>query len=188
MESNEEFSNPEIVTIAVYNLGGVVNPIELEDVAIEAFDLAPRRFSWKKYHDRIDLRIVLYSVNDAIKPDVGYLKGNSKYGYMLTEAGSQWVTKLQNQEIIAKSSRRLSTSDLADKEKTRLQRTQAFEKFINGKEDQINRIDYREFTRISDNFPKHLQEQRLAKIQNTVDQDETLHKVWDYLKDKFLVE
>ena len=185
MESHEELSNPEIVTLAVYNLGGSINPIDLEDVAIEAFSLAPKRFSWKKYQDRIDLRIVLYSVQDAIKSEVGYLKGSTKFGYMLTEAGSQWIKKTHDQDVFTKSSRRFSQSDLVDKEKTRLQRTKAYEKFVEGNHNQINRMDFREFTRVNDNFPRQLRDQRYAKIQNVADQDETLGKVWKFLKKKF---
>jgi hypothetical protein len=186
MEIHEELSNPEIVTIAVNNLGGAVNPIELEDVAIEAFDLAPRRFSWKKYQDRIDLRIVLYSVNDAIKPDVGYLKGNSKHGYMLTEAGLEWIAKIEDSKVFTKSARKFSASDLMEKEKLRLQRTSAFHKYLQGDFDRISVIDFREFTRVNDYFPKHMREQRFAKIQNVADNDQDLAQVWEFLKKKFL--
>ena len=184
----DTYRNPEIVTIAVYNLGGSVNPIELEDVAIEAFNLASQRFSWKKYKDRIDLRIVLYSVNDAIKPDVGYLKGNSKHGYMLTKAGLKWIAKIEDSEIYTKSSRKFSTSDLTEKEKLRLQRTSAYDKYLKDDLDHISVIDFREFTRVNDYFPKHVREQRFAKIQNVTDEDEILSKVWDFLKKKFLSE
>ena len=186
--SHQELNNPEIVTLAIFNLGGSMNPIELEDVAIEAFDLAPQRFSWKKYKDRIDLRIVLYSVNDAIKPDVGYVKGNSKHGYMLTEIGLKWISEIENHEIFTKSSRKHSTTDLTDKEKIRLQRTSAYKKFIMGEFDRINIIDFREFTRVNDYFPEHVREQKLAKIQHVVKEDKTLHNAWEFLKSKFLKE
>lgn len=188
MEPHDELSNPEIVTVAVYNLGGSVNPVELEDVAIEAFNLASKRFSWKKYKDRIDLRIVLYSVNDAIKPDVGYLKGNSRHGYMLTEAGLKWIANTEDHKVFTKSSRKFSASDLTEKEKLRLQRTNAYEKYLKGDLDRITIIDFREFTRVNDYFPKHMREQRFAKIQNATDEDENLTKVWDFLKKKFMAE
>jgi len=187
MDSQEELSNPELVTIAVYNLGGSITAVDLEDVAINVFNLAPKRFSWKKYENKIDLRIVLYSVNDAIKPDVGFLKGNSKHGYMLTETGLKWIAKIENHQIFTKSSRKLSTNDLVDKEKDRLQRTLAYKKFTIGDTDHISIIDFREFTRVNDNFPKHLRDQRYAKIQNITDEDETLSKIWNFLKNKFVI-
>ena len=60
MELHDELSNPEILTLVVYLLGGTTVPVDLEDAAIEAFKLAPKKFSWIKYDDRIDLRIVHY--------------------------------------------------------------------------------------------------------------------------------
>jgi hypothetical protein len=188
MEAQGELSNTKIVTIAVYNLGGSVKPVELEDIAIEAYKMAPQRFSWKKYPDRIDLRIVHYSVQTAVKPDSGFLNGNSKFGYMVTKVGLEWIASIEENEIFTKTSRKFSTSDLTDKEKLRLQRTHAYEKFLNGEIDQITSIDFREFTRVNDNFPRHLREQRFAKIQNVTDQDEALSKVWGFLKNKFLTE
>ena len=116
MDVRAEISNPELVTVALYNLGGEVNPVDLEDIAIEVFNLAPKRFCWKKYKDRIDLRIVLYSVNDAIKNDIGYIKGSSKHGYMLTNLGLSWVTEENISEIEAQTSRQKSTIDIIHKE------------------------------------------------------------------------
>jgi len=183
---DQELSNPEIVSLAVYRLGGAINSVDLEDIAIEAFKLTPKRFSWKKFEDRIDLRIVLYSVNDAIKSDNGYIKGNSKYGYMLTEAGLKRVEEIENQKIFINSSRKYSSKDLENKEKIRLQRTNAYKKFINGIQDQINIMDFREFTRVNDYFPQHVKEQRFAKIQNLAEEDKAIGKVLEFLIDKFV--
>jgi len=185
MKIQDELSNTDIVTIGVYTLGGSINPIDLEDLAIEVFNLAAKRFSWKKYKERIDLRIVLYSVNDAIKSDVGYLKGNSKFGYMLTEKGLKWIASLGNIEILTKSSRKHSTSDIVEKEKDRLQRSSAYKKYVDGEKELINIIDFREFTRVNDYFPKQIMKQKFAKIKNVTDEDEILSKVWEYLLTKF---
>ena len=185
MGIQDELSNPQIVTIALYNLGGSINPIDLEDVAIEVYKLAPTRFSWKKYADRIDLRIVLYSLNDAIKSDIGFISGNSKHGYMVTEAGLKWVEQHDDSRVSTTTSRKLSAADLVSKEKLRLERTKAYLKYMNKEIDQINEIDFREFTRVNDYFPQHLREQRYAKIENAVRGDEQLMKTWEFLKKKF---
>ena len=185
MGTQDDLSNPQLVTIALHNLGGSVNPIDLEDVAIEAYKLAPTRFSWKKYADRIDLRIVLYSLNDAIKSDIGFVSGNSKHGYMITEAGLEWVSQHDDAGVSTTSSRKLSAADLVSKEKLRLERTKAYLKYLNNKTDQINIIDFREFTRVNDYFPQHLREQRYAKIENAVRGDQQLMRTWKFLKKKF---
>jgi hypothetical protein len=188
MDSEIELNNPELVTISLFNLGGAFQPVDLEDIAIYVYSLAPKRFGWKKFEDRIDLRIVMYSVNDAIKPDIGFITGDSRHGYMLTQQGIYWLENKINDPILINSARKLSNSDLLDKEKDRLRRTKAVGKFLLNQEDQINIIDFREFVRVNDNFPKSLRDQKFAKIQNVTDQDETLKKVWDYLREKFISE
>jgi hypothetical protein len=44
-------SNHEIVTLAVYLLGGDSKRIDTEDVAVKSNELAPGRFTWRKYAD-----------------------------------------------------------------------------------------------------------------------------------------
>ncbi|MFZ0829061.1 MAG: hypothetical protein WAO02_16730 [Verrucomicrobiia bacterium] len=45
-------SNHEIVTLAVYLLGGDSKRIDTEDIAVKANELAPGRFNWRKYRDQ----------------------------------------------------------------------------------------------------------------------------------------
>ncbi len=184
MENQDELSNIQIATLVVFILGGAVNPIDLEDVAIEAFTLAPKKFSWKKYEDQIDLRIVQYALQDACKPDMKLLKGNVKHGYMLTEKGLNWAKNYDAEKQISTTSRKSSPTDLLLKEKLRLERTNAYKKYLSNNTELITILDYREFTRVNDYFPEHVREQRYAKIENAVKDDEQLLKTWKFLKKK----
>ena len=58
-------------------------------------------------------------------------------------------------------------------------------KFINGKSEEINNVDFREFTRVNDYFPKNVREEKYAKIENAVRDDEKLSATWEFLKEKF---
>jgi hypothetical protein len=40
-------SNHEIVTLAVYLLGGDTQHVDTEDIAVKANEIAPRRFTWR---------------------------------------------------------------------------------------------------------------------------------------------
>jgi hypothetical protein len=73
-------SNHEIVTLAVYLLGGDTQCVDTEDVAIKANELAPGRFTWRKYQDQINLGNIRWSLWDAKKP---------KNGANLLEAGKE---------------------------------------------------------------------------------------------------
>jgi hypothetical protein len=185
---HDELSNPEILTLAVYLRGGAVSPVDLEDAAIEAFNLAPKKFSWKKYEDQIDLRIAQYALQDACKTGMGYLKGGSKHGYMLTQTGLNWVEKYDESKQFSTTSRKSSPSDLLLKEQIRLQKSRAYEKFISGNPSKITMMDFREFARVNDYFPEHVRKQRYTKIDNVVKDDEKLKKVWTYLRTRFVEE
>lgn len=185
MKIHDELSNPEILTLAVYLRGGTVAPVDLEDAAVEAFALAPKKFSWRKYEDQIDLRIVQYALQDAAKPNMKFLKGDSKHGYMLTQLGLEWAEKFDEEKQISTTSRRLSPSDLALKEQIRLRNTHAFKKFQNGEKEKITLMDFREFTRVNDYFPEHIRKQRYVKIDNAVKDDIDLKNVWSFIRTKF---
>jgi hypothetical protein len=185
MSSSESYTNVELVTLAIYLLGGSANAIDVEDVAVEAYKLAPQRFSWKKYTDQIDIKIVQYSIQGACKEKPGYVNGGAKFGYMLTKAGLSWAEQNANQTEEGKKPRKFSMVDLLEKEKYRLSKSQAYIKFVNGKVKEINNVDFREFTRVNDYFPKNVREEKYAKIENAVRDDEKLRATWEFLKDKF---
>ena len=51
----KEFTNIELVTLAVYMLGGKEKYIDAEDVAMKVNEIVPGRFSWKKYRDQVNI-------------------------------------------------------------------------------------------------------------------------------------
>ena len=104
---------------------------------------------------------------------------------MLTQAGLEWAKKIATKDQLSSVARKSSPTDLIEKEKARLQKTQAFEKFSNGEKRKITVIDFREFTRVNDYFPEHIRKQRYDKIENVAKDDAKLKKVWKFLMSKF---
>lgn len=86
-DTNAPVSNVEIVTIAVYQLGGMTRPADTEDIAVRANELAPGRFTWRKYPEQISLQDVRFALENAKRAHCGYVLGDSNEGWMLTEAG-----------------------------------------------------------------------------------------------------
>lgn len=185
MKLHDELSNSEILTLVVYLLDGNITPVDIENAAIEAFKLAPKKFSWIKHEDRIDLRIVEYAIRDACRPNMKYLKGSNKHGYMLTQAGLEWAEKFANKKQLSTSSRKSSPSDLTLREQVRLRNTSAYKKFRADNKENISIMDFREFTRVNDYFPEHIRKQRFAKIDNAVKDDLDLKNVWDFIRTKY---
>jgi len=84
----DSFGNFEIVTLALYLLGGEAASVDVEDAAIKADELAAGRFAWRKYPQRIDLKRVSTALFDARKEKNGaYVFGSDRNGWMLTERG-----------------------------------------------------------------------------------------------------
>ncbi len=83
---------PELVALALYVLGGSEVLVDTEDVAVKAHEIAPGRFSWRKYPNQINLELVRVALSDAGKPERGALvTGTGKSGWSLTNAGQQWA-------------------------------------------------------------------------------------------------
>ena len=88
----KSLSNHEIVTLAVYLLGGDTMRIDHEDVAVKANELAPGRFTWRKYKNQINIKNISAFLWDARKPkNGGYLIGTDVDGWMLTEQGLKQI-------------------------------------------------------------------------------------------------
>ncbi len=88
INSRRNLTNHEIVTLAVYMLGGEFRQIDTEDAAVKANSLAPGRFTWRRYPEQINIENVRAFLSDAKKPKNGaYLIGAGKEGWFLTERG-----------------------------------------------------------------------------------------------------
>lgn len=81
-----------MVTLAAYLLGGERRVLDTEDIAVKANELAPGRFSWRKYSHQINLELVRVYLSDAKKESKGaMISGSGKTGWTLTAAGRAWV-------------------------------------------------------------------------------------------------
>jgi len=84
-------SQVEVVTLALYRLGGGQKVIDTEDIAVEAHRLAPGRFSWKKHPDQINLELIRVFLSDAKKMKYGLVMGSRRTGWRLTHEGLRWA-------------------------------------------------------------------------------------------------
>jgi hypothetical protein len=186
-----ELSNSQIVAIGVARLGGDVRAVDTEDVAMEIFKLAPKRFSWKKYPDIPDLHTARVALADAQRVDPPLLVGGIKDGWMLSPEGVKWITSLLDGEgegialDDTEKAKRGSVYALKEAEKARLRRTSAFLRFHSNNVDDISLTDFYEFVRINEYFPLRKRRERLAAIENVVLDEPKLEAVWRFLKIKF---
>ena len=187
-----DFSNPELVTVTVSLLGGDVEYVDREDIAIRVNDVAPGRFNWRKYPERIDLDAVGGALRNAKKPqNGGLLVGNNTRGWMLSPAGLEWIKTLdlgavQDAQLI--KHRRASIAANQEAECARLRSTKAYRLFVDGKSKTITLQDFYQFARVNEYFQTRARQRRYAIIGNAVVDDETLSELWGLLKKRFIEE
>ena len=185
----EQFSNYQLVTIAVMLLGGDQDYTDTEDIAIKVDSIAPQRFGWRKYSDRIDLDSVRVALRDAKKPKNGSLLiGSNTEGWMLSPAGMRWCESfdlgdMRSQQPI--QHRRDSIAANLESERIRLRQSQAYHHFVEGHEDAITTQDFYQFARINEYFGEKARQRRYLIVGNAVAGDQALSKLWAILQVNF---
>jgi hypothetical protein len=120
----KEPSQAEVVTFALYRLGGAQKAIDTEDIAIEAHRLAPGRFSWRRYPDQINLELIRVYLSDAkLKHEL--LLGSGKTGWRLTQHGLNWSKSAEGQISPQQSGRTRAQSRSGSIEEQRWRRERA---------------------------------------------------------------
>ena len=184
-----KFSKPQLVTIAVALLDGDTAYVDREDIALKVNEIAPGRFNWRKYPERIDLDAVGGTLRSAKKAQNGGLVvGNNTKGWMLSPAGLKWIKTVDLDAVydeLAVQHRKASISANQEVERIRLSNTKAYNLFVEGKSEAITVQDFYEFARVNEYFQTKARQRRYAIIANTVIDDNTLLRLWDLLQTKF---
>lgn len=183
-----ELSNHEIVTVAVFLLGGERRTIDTEDIAMKANDIAPGRFAWRKYPKQINIENVRTFLSDAKKAKNGsYLIGSGKEGWLLTESGLSFT----RQCISSISSESLARDRLTPKERqwirnerARMLNSEAFLKFIENGIDCVTLQEAEAFFRLDDYVTGKARESKLLRILNTFQDDRELRQATKKLAEK----
>jgi len=181
-------SQTEVVTLAVFLLGGDQRAIDTEDIAVRAHQLAPGRFAWKKYPDQINLELVRVYLSDAKKPDKGeMLIGSGRTGWRLTQRGLKWaqntapkVKGLQTPRTRAQSRSGSIDEQRWRRERTRLQGTSAWQAWSKGHRD-IPFADAKEVFRIDSYAKGDLREAKLTRVTSLFSDDAELAPFLEHL-------
>jgi hypothetical protein len=171
-------SNHEIVTLAVYLLGGDTQHVDTEDVAVKANEIAPRRFTWRKYADQINIENVRTFLSDAKKEKNGsYLRGAGKDGWLLTENGVAFAkSQVASLETVDLSRERLSVKDRRwlQHERARMLSSEAFAKFSNGEINGITPQEAESFFRLDVYVTGNAREDKIVRALNAFGSDPEL--------------
>lgn len=183
---NRELANHEVVTLAVYLLGGDRQPIDTEDVAKRVNEIAPGRFTWRKYKDQINLEVVRVYLSDAKKKTKGeYLIGSGNTGWSLSEAGlafaREQVAAVERLEAAAPRKNVGQDRLRQQRERARLMSTEAYVKIASGRADDLTTRDAESFFRVDSYVRGEARRRRVATIANAHGDDPELGPVIEQL-------
>lgn len=147
-------ANHELVVLAAYLAGAQSALADTEDIAIKANELAPGRFTWRKYKEQINIDAVRKRLWDASKPEKGaYLIGSEKGGWRLTKAGFDFASRHTNDGMTAQPSKTRASQDerkTQTREIKRMLSDEAFQKIHLGLTASITKSEAERFFRIDD--------------------------------------
>ncbi len=175
----------DYVIVALDNLGGATRPIDIEDIAMEAYRLAPHRFRWRRYPEQVDIAGVRDGLSDARKPESGVLvAGDRKHGWTLTVNGLA-AAKARSRYLPAAGegpSRERVRVDVPVRaaERHRVMTSRALQKARSGAIDSVTTQDVRELLRIDPYVTEAKYAQRVSLVMNALaDEPEVLEIVRD---------
>lgn len=182
------FSNTEIVTIALYLLGGDTKSIDTEHIAIKADEISPGRFRWKIYEEQINLASVNKRLWDAKKDKYGaFVTGSEKSGWLLTKTGVEFAKENVNQVVSKKSSEnRLSNQEKKwrKNEFNRLVSEPAYIEFKKGNFDKITDRETESFFRLNEYIIGKNRDEKIQRIINAFGDDPELGEIVRKLSNK----
>jgi len=172
------YTNSDITVMAVYQLGGALRHIHLEDVAMKAAELSPRRFCWKKYPDQINLESVRISLKSELGSRKKRVLGSIRNGWMLTPEGLSWCL------ATASSGDNHTLVDELHQEVDHAKRTAAFSKTINGKVEEVSTLEVKALLRVNDYFTARNRRERIVALANAAVLDAQLRLVLTNLREQ----
>jgi len=180
--AKSKYNNSDITVIAVYQLGGALRYIHLEDVAVKASELSPKAFSWKKYPEHINLEAVRIALKSELETKAKRVLGSIRHGWMLTPHGLSWCLK----NVSAETNR--SPIEQIHKEIARIKKSEAFHKVTVGRMAEITDDNLNAVLRIDEYFSPRNRSERILALANTAVVEPQLKSVITTLKQRGFVE
>jgi hypothetical protein len=175
MGANSDLSSLEIVTIAVFRLGGKTRPVDTEDIAHFANQLAPGKFCWRKYPEQINIEIVRTALSDAKKEKCGrFLTGTGNEGWMLTEEGAIFAKRHAKRLMDTKLTGERRTPSERRWRKRERERILASDAYLKLRENRTNELTDHEansFFRIDEYVGPKSRERKIARLVNVFRDD-----------------
>lgn len=186
----KKIKNIELVTIALYQLGGTTKSKDTEDIAVQADKIDPERFKWKnrKYKKYIDKSLVLESLKAAKNRAIGsFLSGNDDKGWMLTSTGLKFSKNSKNLFsglVVRKKRLTKIEKNYLLREEYRIINSEAYIKYFDNRKKDINQNDIKKLFKVDDYTSlKDLDKRIINLLDNFPENHEIYELISNYKKE-----
>lgn len=176
--STSGYSGSDIAVMAVSMIGGAGKFVHTEDVAMKAAELAPRRFSWKRYPEQVNLEAVRLSLKDELAKEDARIQGGIRIGWMLSPQGVSYCVSVLDSESKSKLENYLRR--VAEEAK----RTSTIQLLLDGDLRVPDRMQLRELLRVDEYSTTRSRLERSAALDNAALIDTDLNTALVSLRDR----
>lgn len=162
----EGADNPELMALALYYCGGVGEFVDVEDVFVKAYELAPDRFGWrsKEIPNYKSLSKALRDLEGKY-PDFT-IRTKDGLSRQLTAEGVHWVTG--NEQRLGRSAREPQTNPATRRPTQRLlnelRDSSLVQAYIGGSEPELTRYNLAEVLLLTPDSPAESWRERLEAL------------------------
>lgn len=180
MPKGPSLPNDKIVVLAAYLAGASQHLADTEDIAMKASEIAPGRFSWRKYKEQINIEAVRKRLYDAAKASKGGLiSGGEREGWLLTAAGLAFCR--EHEQILETGldfAPRLSAREKTwqHREGARMSSEIAFKKWESGALTEITKPEAERFFGVDDYIKGVARQKRINRARQIFRGEQTLEQ------------
>lgn len=174
----KKLTNLDAVLLALLLVGGAERTVDEEDVAVKANEIAPGRFTWRKYPQQINIANVQTFLRDAKKEKYGRLaSGSGRTGWSLTADGLAHAQDVESRFARAATIPTRTRTHPLDKrrharEHERLLTSDAYLKFQATGIDSVTLAEAEAFFRLDEYVAADLRERKITRVLSSIGTDD----------------
>ena len=171
----KKLTQPQLVTIALLELGGASEACDTEDIAVQVDELAPGVFVWRKHRDRIDKELVRVALSDAKRKHSFVAGSHNGGGWMLTPQGQAFAEATAVESDGKRITPRIDPT--LGREKARIIASPTFASFQASGTESISDDDADSLFRLSVYVTGDVREKQILRIENAFASDPEIGEV-----------
>lgn len=189
MTPSPRLDNPDFIPIALYQLGGAGRFVDIEDLFMHCYEMAPERFKWRK-HDIPNYKILSKALRDFEDkhPDL-LIRTPDGLQRQLSAEGVRWIERRLPvlNKLISADLRKAPTRRPSQRVLNEVSQNPLFLAYKSGASIEPSKYEVADLLLCSPDSPPSVWEERLQSLRSAaqVSNRPTLRQFLDWIYDKY---